>query len=385
MPDLQDNKSVGTIRIRYRGRINQIFIYLGKLLRMFLYQNDWKVLPMAAMVAGLVGLVIRRRFFYTMEGTLMSALAITCVCIWNGCFNSIQVICRERDIVKREHRSGMHISSYIVSHMLYQALLCLLQTVITLYVTVVVGVNYPAEGFFTPLFLIDFFVSLFLITYASDMMALWISALCRTTTTAMTVMPVVLIFQLVFSGGMMTLPARAEPITNFIISNYGLKLITAQADYNHLPLGSAWNTVQRMRGNEIKEEVTIGQILDFLSDEEDPNVQEIRDIEVTDEDFLLQNLTIGDLVDYINADEDSEEFREQTIQIDTSVDQVIQLIGEDNVRDYIVETTSATAREDAYELTALNILGYWAYLILFSLAFAALAMITLEFIDHDKR
>ncbi len=140
-----------------------------------------------------------------------------------------------------------------------------------------------------------------------------------------------------------------------------------------------------MRGNEIKGEVTIGQILDFLSDEEDANVQEIRDIEVTDEDFLLRNLTVGDLVDYINADEDSEEFREQTIQIDTSVDQVIQLIGEDNVRDYIVETTSATAREDAYELTALNILGYWAYLILFSLAFAALAMITLEFIDHDKR
>ena len=123
MPDIQNAKTVGKIRIRYRGRVNQIFIYLGKLLRMFLYQNDWKVLPMAAMVAGLVGLVIRRRFFYTMEGTMMSALAVTCVCIWNGCFNSIQVICRERDIIKREHRSGMHISSYILSHMIYQAML----------------------------------------------------------------------------------------------------------------------------------------------------------------------------------------------------------------------------------------------------------------------
>ena len=105
--------------------------------------------------------------------------------------------------------------------MIYQAMLCLLQTGITLYVTTLVGVHYPTEGFFTPLFLIDFFISLFLITYASDMMTLWISALCRSTTTAMTVMPIVLILQLVFSGGMMTLPARAEPITNFIISNYG--------------------------------------------------------------------------------------------------------------------------------------------------------------------
>ena len=385
MPDQKEGKGERKIRIRYRGRINQVPIYLGKLLRMFLYQNDWKVLPMAAMVAGLVGLVIRRRFFYTMEGTLMSALAVTCVCIWNGCFNSIQVICRERDVIKREHRSGMHISSYIVSHMIYQALLCLLQTGITLYVTALVGVQYPFEGFFTPLFLIDFFISLFLITYAADMMSLWISALCRSTTTAMTVMPIVLILQLVFSGGMMSLPARAEPITNFIISNYGLKLITAQADYNHLPLGSAWNTVERMRSNEIKGKVTVGQILDFLSDEEDPAVQEIRDIEVTDEDFLMQKLTVGDLVDLINADGDSEEYRNQTVEIDTTVDEVIRLIGEDKVHDYIVETTSATAREEAYELTALNILSYWSYLILFSLSFAALAMITLEFIDRDKR
>ena len=385
MPDQKEGKGARKIRIRYRGRINQVPIYLGKLLRMFLYQNDWKVLPMAAMVAGLVGLVIRRRFFYTMEGTLMSALAVTCVCIWNGCFNSIQVICRERDVIKREHRSGMHISSYIVSHMIYQALLCLLQTGITLYVTVLVGVQYPFEGFFTPLFLIDFFISLFLITYAADMMSLWISALCRSTTTAMTVMPIVLILQLVFSGGMMSLPARAEPITNFIISNYGLKLITAQADYNHLPLGSAWNTVERMRSNEIKGEVTVGQVLDFLGDEEDPTVQEIRDIEVTDEDFLLQKLTVGDLVDLLNADEDSEEYRSQTVEIDTTVDEVIRLIGEDKVHDYIVETTSATAREEAYELTALNILSYWSYLILFSLSFAALAMITLEFIDRDRR
>ena len=83
-------------RARHRGRGAQIFIDLGKLLRMFIYQNDWKVLPMAALIAGLVGMVIRKRLFITMEGTLMGAFAMVMVCIWNGCFNSIQVICRER-------------------------------------------------------------------------------------------------------------------------------------------------------------------------------------------------------------------------------------------------------------------------------------------------
>ncbi len=105
----------------HRGRGAQVWIYLGKLLRMFVYQSDWKVLPMAALIAGLVGMVIRKKMFLNMEGTIMGSFALVCVCIWNGCFNSIQVICRERDGVKREHRSGMHISSYICAHMLYQA------------------------------------------------------------------------------------------------------------------------------------------------------------------------------------------------------------------------------------------------------------------------
>ena len=131
--------------------------------------------------------------------------------------------------------------------------------------------------------------------------------------------------------------------------------------------------------------MTVGQVLDFLSDEDDPAVQEIRDIEVTDEGFLLQKLTVGDLVDLINANDDSQELRGQTIQIDTSVDQLIRLVGEDKVKDYIVETATATAREEDYELSALNILSYWTMLILFSLVFAALATITLEFIDYDKR
>lgn len=385
MPDLKAMTESRIIRMRYRGRVSQVPIYLGKLLRMFLYQNDWKVLPMAAMVAGLVGLVIRRRFFTTMEGTLMSALAIACVCIWNGCFNSIQVICRERDVIKREHRSGMHISSYVFAHMIYQALLCLLQTGITLYVMRLVGVNFPAEGLITRYFVSEFCISLFLITYAADMMSLWISSFCRSTTTAMTVMPVILIFQLVFSGGMMSLPARAEPVTQFIISNHGLKLIAAQADYNSLPLGSAWNTVQRMRGNRIEEDVTMGQILDYLSNREDPNVKEMRDPEIQKEGPLDQTDTVGELVDRINSSKHSVEIRNQLIHINTTVDQVIQLLGEEKVKDYIIETSSATARESAYDHTWENIVDYWSNLMLFAVAFALLSIITLEFIDYDKR
>ena len=68
-------------KARHRGRISQIGIYFARQLVMFVYQSDWKVLPMAALIAGLVGMVIRNRLFINMEGTLMGAFALVCVCI----------------------------------------------------------------------------------------------------------------------------------------------------------------------------------------------------------------------------------------------------------------------------------------------------------------
>lgn len=269
-------------KVHHRGRLMQVSFLFGKLLRMFVYQSDWKVLPMAALIAALVSMVVKRDFFLTMEGTLKGALAVTCVAIWNGCFNSIQVVCRERGIIKREHRSGMHISAYIVAHMLYQALLCLAQTVLTLYVCSVMGVRFPQAGFITQWFLADLGITIFLITYASDMLSLWVSCLAHSTTTAMTVMPFLLIFQLVFSGGIFALPAWCQPLSDYTISRYGITCIAAQANYNNTPMVTAWNTVQKLRDKSIGGTVTLGQALDFLSDDSKEAVRQIRALEVGD-------------------------------------------------------------------------------------------------------
>ena len=489
MAELNVNKPSRKMKIRHRGRGAQLSIYFGKMLRMFIYQNDWKVLPMAALIAGLVGMVIRTRLFINMEGTIMGAFAMVCVCIWNGCFNSIQVVCRERDVIKREHRSGMHISSYIISHMLYQALLCLAQTVITLYVTQLVGVEYPADGLVTRYFYVDFIISMFLITYASDMMSLWVSTLAKNTTTAMTIMPFVLIFQLVFSGGMLQLPAWTESLTHFTISNPGLKLIAAQADTNNRPYALIASMVGKMRNSEIGGTFTAGQVLDILQDADNPAITELRSKElgkvmtlnelktmleksatfdafkkehivedftvedalrfimesedfkgVRDENFggilsttlgdvlkavinaedtawimekkilhlttvgdvlkaigaadLMEKygevqiggtITVGEAVDLLAKNPDVQARRDQEITVRTTVGRVLDIVGEENVRKFLEQKAAAINYTAAYEYTVSNVIGYWCNLFVFIIAFAALAMITLEFIDKDKR
>ena len=362
---------VRTLTIRHRGRGSQVAIYLGKMLRMFVYQSDWKVLPMASLIAGLVGLVIRRRMFVNMEGTLMGSFALVCVCIWNGCFNSIQVICRERDVIKREHRSGMHISSYIVSHMIYQALLCIAQTVLTLYVISMTGVEFPSEGLFSPWLIVDLGISMVLISYASDMLSLWVSALSRSSTTAMTIMPFVLIFQLVFSGGMLTLPQWSEPFTHFTISNPGLKVIAAQSDINNRPFVTITDMMHKMRNSEVKINVTLGQALDTM--------------EMIDLAELADMPELEGLLTMVKENPDVQAHREDSRTFTTTVGQLLDVAGEDEVNSYLEESAAKASYKPEYENTKENINGYWMKMITFIFAYAFLAMITLEFIDKDKR
>lgn len=302
---------------RHTGRLGQIRIYLGKLFRIFIFEKDWKVLPMSAVIAFMVAYVVGRNMFVNMEGTKIGSLAFVCCCIWNGFFNSIQSVCRERAIIKREHRSGLHISSYIAAHMIYQAFLCILQVVITLVVYWFAGMNFPTEGIVTGSFVPDIMITMFLITYASDMMALMVSCIVHTTTSAMTVMPFLLIVQLVFAGVAFPLHGFPEKLSNATISKWGIYAVCTESNYNNLP-----STIVVKELRKFREIPAVGQVYDAL-DKEDR-----YDLEM----YTAQYLT-----------------------------------------------------EPAYEYQMSNILKEWGILLAFSLVYAMIGMVSLEFVDHDKR
>ena len=383
---MPETYNISERKIRHRGRIPQIFMILGKFFRMFVYQNDWKVFPLSALIAGLLAYVIRADFMKTMEGTLKGAFAIACVSIWNGCFNSIQVICRERETIKREHRSGMHISSYIIAHMIYQAVLCVVQTIILLDVFRFVKIELPAAGFLTNWFQLDLGITIFLITYCSDMLALLVSAIVKTTTGAMTVMPFILIFQLVFSGGIFTLPSWSKPFTKIAISHYGLDCIAAQSDYNSLPLASAWLTLSKMRDTPIEGTVTVGEVLQLLDEDTAEHSDLIRELRETDLAGLLeQPLKAGDVIDYVMQEPNLESVREKEFEGSVTIGEIMDIFGEGEVKQKVNEYSAGAGKKPEYERTSRNIFSCWFTLAGFSLLYVLLAMIALEFVDKDKR
>ena len=309
--------------IRHKGRLAQTRIYLGKFLRMFVFQNDWKILPMGAFITAVVTFVVGSNLFVTQEGTLTGSFALVCVCIWNGFFNSIQTVCRERSIIKREHRAGLHMSSYVAAQMIYQLLLCIAQTLITLLICHMTGVQFPLRGVVTPWGLADAGITILLITYAADMMALMVSCIVRTTTTAMTAMPFLLIFQLIFSGSFFALSGFAEKLTVFTISRWGLDSLCAVGRYNEQPMVTLWNTLYSFRNVEV-----MGQ---------------------------------------------------------TPLNDLINMVYRQNLRDPFLLWSGANHQKPAFVSTVSNVLQNWGALLVLIVVFSAAAVIALEFIDRDKR
>lgn len=240
--------SAGANNNLHTGRKTQVMIYFGKLFRIFINERGWKGLPLSAIIALMVAFVMGKSLFTNMERLRAGAFAMVCVCIWNGFFNSIQMICRERAIIKREHRAGLYISAYIGAHMMYQAIICLIQVIISITIYKLYGITFPEESVMTGNFVLDFGITLWVITYSADMMALMISCIVRTTTAAMTVMPFMLIIQLVFAGIIFSFTSGpAVILEKMTISHWGTVAICSIADYNDLTSHALFSAIYQFR------------------------------------------------------------------------------------------------------------------------------------------
>ncbi len=288
---------------------------------MFINEGNWKVLPLSAIIAYLVVYVIGKQMFINMEGTAYAAFAITCVCIWNGVFNSIQVVCKERGIIKREHRAGLHISAYLASHMIYQAFISLAQVLMMVAIFLAFGVHLPAESAVTGSFLLDLTISMFLITYASDMLGLMISCIVHTPMTAMTVMPFLLIVQLVFADFMIPLNEFGKKLSTITVSKWGIQAVCSVSDYNaqeSTVLLTALNTMQN------------GDPESFVS-------------------RLQRVLSIGE------------------------------------VNHKVGSLTASQLQNSDYAFTTENVLLNWGIILAFILLYILIGLLFLEQVDHDKR
>ena len=215
------------------SRLNQIRIYVGKCQRAFVNEKGWKNLISTALITILIAMVLPDDVFYEYGPTRNGCFALICAGVWIGVFNSIQSVCRERDIIKREHRSGLHMSSYVAAHMAYELMLCLAEALI---VTVIICVScryLPYDGVFLAPWM-ELYITFLLLIYSSDVLGIMVSSIVRTSNTAMTVMPFVLIIELIMCGYIFELDGFTEKLSYLTVSKWTLNALCTTANVNEM-------------------------------------------------------------------------------------------------------------------------------------------------------
>ncbi len=199
--------------------------------------------------------VAGKNMFDSMEATKSACFVLVCAAIWCGLFNSIQTVVKERENIKRDYVSGaLRIECYVISRAALQMGLCLIQSLVL--VLAIPGVNWqygnklPSSGLIIGEPLVEYFISLFLLMYAADILGMFISSLVKKPELASQLAPYVLIVQLLFSGVLFKMEGGAEGVSALMLSRWGMEALGSISDLNDLPL-----KIQLENDNPLLEEI----------------------------------------------------------------------------------------------------------------------------------
>ena len=149
------------------------------------------ILLQAPLLSALISFVADGEQFNQLEMTKSLLFAMSCSAFWVGILNSIQEICKERVILRREYMTGMRLTAYITSKLMTMAIMCAVQTILLTGVFVVL-VGKPDEGIVThPV--IELMLITFLTAMGASAMGIFVSSLFKNADRAMTDAPVVVL------------------------------------------------------------------------------------------------------------------------------------------------------------------------------------------------
>ena len=192
------------------------------------------LLVQAPLLAVLISFVADGKQFEQYEMTKSLLFALSCSAFWVGMLNAIQEICKERTIMKREYMTGMSLSAHVTSKILVLGVLCMIQSLmITGVFSLMVGL--PEKGILFPPFF-ELLITTFITAVASSSMGLLVSALFTNADRAMTVAPLLLMPQILFSGLIFKLSGATEIISWFAVCRWSMEGYGSIANLNELPL-----------------------------------------------------------------------------------------------------------------------------------------------------
>jgi len=216
--------------------LKQFIILTGRYLKLTIKdkQRIFFIIMQAPLIGLLLSYVVEKDPFRYYETAKQIIFPLACTGVWVGVLNSIQEICKERTVYKRERAVNLKLLPYIMSKMVVLSVICLIQTGLLtgIFTTFITQPDYNLTGSIR----FEIFITLFLATYAATSMGIAISALVSNSDRAMGIAPMVLIPQLIFTGLVFSLKGTADFIADLALSKWATRALAISFDLNGRPL-----------------------------------------------------------------------------------------------------------------------------------------------------
>lgn len=230
-------RQISSVSVKSRkNRFRQLRVLSARYLK--LVANDrqrlFLLLVQAPLLAVLISFVADGKQFEQYEMTKSLLFALSCSAFWVGMLNAIQEICKERTIMKREYMTGLSLGAYVSSKIIVLGILCLIQSAMITGVFIIM-VALPEKGIMIHPFL-ELLITTFITAVASTAMGLFVSSLFTNADRAMTVAPILLMPQILFSGLIFKLSGATEIVSWLAVCRWSMEGYGTTANLNALPL-----------------------------------------------------------------------------------------------------------------------------------------------------
>jgi hypothetical protein len=154
--------------------------------------------------------------------------------VWFGVINAAREICKEAAVLRRERLGGLHAGAYLASKLLVLGAVVLVQAALLLGV-VAAHVKLPAHGVLLPAAL-ELYLTIALAGFAGIALGLCVSAMSSTPDKATSLIPIVLVPQVLFAGVMFTLHGVPRALSWAVSSRAAVDAMSSIVDLNALPV-----------------------------------------------------------------------------------------------------------------------------------------------------
>ncbi|MBP5552811.1 MAG: hypothetical protein J6X41_05465 [Spirochaetales bacterium] len=94
---------------------------------------------------------------------------------------------------------------------------------------------------------------------------------------------------------------------------------------------------------------------------------------------------MGEILDYILSIGEIQKLRDREIWIVTTIGKIMDIVGRDRVKDYVIERTTSAMQVPEYVHEASNIAFYWKRLLVFIGIFASVSVLAMAALVRERK